>query len=785
MAGTVNKDAITREINGSIDGIMKAIELLPFWEDLQTGFNVNVSSPIGYLLQVSKCLGIMNEIKNFLGDFLSFMLPGIELGVKGVLLSNLTSALSCTTSPIIPDNLRQSYYRETFKVKSNVANNDGNYIWDKMKNIKDAEFIFSQKKEYGEGLIININAIDYDGMLNISPFPQPKKKNTFDNSTLYFGVNSGNTSPYQLARASDFNAFLWFVKNKGIFRKPILINSYTDLGELETDGDNKGSSIFNYCHFTKNIDSKYTGLTNGTLFAYSGNPTTMSVVSDVVVDDRTNAVTSFKLYPICNYDDNTNRLFYNSNKPGIMWFANEPGVLRNLLTTETNLATNINHGYDKGLFNLYSDINGENFVLRILPKPFTHYPIRTKEIKEPITRVKKIVFNAQGKSPGKGNLIGNKRYRFSVNPKILGDGSVSRSVDSSGICTYDLLKHGDSGIISDIKLIYDTNNGTYKLEKKGTHEEPTEQEAAEILYETYGATTIYEFNYDYIMGMKLLNGKVIMTRIMNMLMGLNVNLNLSKEQIQAQKIITEVVKKVIESEEEYNDCFFNFSNDELNRLMEESDLKRKNNVDFNDGLVIPKNSAQEIMDKLASLNSAVSKVEEKNTFIDTIEIVTDAYSTGKDAEDKYGIGVNLIEQICMQLVFEIVMGALLTPKISMLLQVNNFLLGKNDKSIHTIINLEDLIKSLLNIIIPIVKEIVKMFIEELFRFVMDKMKVVLALFGTALLKEYADLYINLLTTIIRECGFKVGKNTNLVGIDNVLYADIDEFPLQEPNNNDC
>lgn len=781
MAGTVNKDAITREINGSIDGIMKGIELLPFWEDLQTGFNVNVSSPIGYLLQVSKCLGIMNEIKNFLGDFLSFMLPGIELGVKGVLLSNLTSALSCTTSPIIPDNLRQSYYRETFKVKSNVANNDGNYIWDKMKNIKDAEFIFSQKKEYGEGLIININAIDYDGMLNISPFPQPKRKNTFDNSTLYFGVNSGNTSPYQLARASDFNAFLWFVKNKGIFRKPILINSYTELGELETDGDSNTSSIFNYCNFVKNINPKYTGLTNGTLFAYSGNPTTMSVVSDVVVDNTTNAVTSFNLYPISNYDDNENRLFYNSNKPGIMWFANEPGVLRNLLTTETNLATNINHEYDKGLFNLYSDINGENFVLRILPKPFTHYPIRTKEIKEPITRVKKIVFNARGKSPGKN--LGKKRCRFSVNPVILADGSVSREVDDYGICIYDLLRH--DGSISNIKLIYDTNNGTYKLEDGTTYKEPTEKESAEILYETYGATTIYEFNYDYIMGMKLLNGKVIMTRIMNMLMGLNVNLNLSKEQIQAQKIITEVVKKVIESEEEYNDCFFNFSNDELNRLMEESDLKRKNNVDFNDGLVMPKNTAQEVMDKLVSLNSAVSKVEEKNTFIDTIEIVTDAYSIGRDAEDKYGIGVNLIEQICMQLVFEIVMGALLTPKISMLLQVNNFLLGKNDKSVHTIINLEDLIKSLLNIIIPIVKEIVKMFIEELFRFVMDKMKVVLALFGTALLKEYADLYINLLTTIIRECGFKVGKNTNLVGIDNVLYADIDEFPLQEPNNNDC
>ena len=69
------------------------------------------------------------------------MLPPFELGVKGVLLANLASNISCTTQPFIPDNLREFYFEQTFKVKSPQVNLDS-LDSKNTEIIENGEFIF-------------------------------------------------------------------------------------------------------------------------------------------------------------------------------------------------------------------------------------------------------------------------------------------------------------------------------------------------------------------------------------------------------------------------------------------------------------------------------------------------------------------------------------------------------------------------------------------------------------------------------------------------------------------
>ena len=118
MANTPNYSNVENKIKGSIDSIMTAIDLLPFWKDLNKDLSLTVSSPLWFILQLTQTLGFTDALKEWLAEYVTYMLPPFEVGVKGILLANLASNISCTTQPFIPDNLREFYFEQTFKVKS-------------------------------------------------------------------------------------------------------------------------------------------------------------------------------------------------------------------------------------------------------------------------------------------------------------------------------------------------------------------------------------------------------------------------------------------------------------------------------------------------------------------------------------------------------------------------------------------------------------------------------------------------------------------------------------------
>ena len=312
-----------------------------------------------------------------------------------------------------------------------------------------------------------------------------------------------------------------------------------------------------------------------------------------------------------------------------------------------------------------------------------------------------------------------------------------------------------------------------------------EQHVQKVLYECYPGLTIYQFNYDYIMGMKLLNGKVVLTQLFNSLLGLNIDVNLSLEQIQAQQMISDMVQKIINTPEEISTCYFSFDNKEQDKMLLESELKYKHQFKFNDNPVqISEIDTSEILENIRTLDNAGTQIKQKEQIQNIFNTVTSTISNSTEDSLKLNVESNFINNLCTELVYQLVINSLMTPKVMMLLQINNILIGKaSPNSIDIDINFESVLKNMFNLIYGIIKELVNAFIEQLFEFVLSKLKVILALFSAGIISEYVKMYTDLLILLISECGFKIGFSS-LSGIDNVAYADIDNT-IGKPDTKEC
>ena len=60
------------------------------------------TNPIGFILQLLKHLGVTyEELRDYLANFLIYILPVLEIAVKAILLTNLKNMVSCSVDPRI------------------------------------------------------------------------------------------------------------------------------------------------------------------------------------------------------------------------------------------------------------------------------------------------------------------------------------------------------------------------------------------------------------------------------------------------------------------------------------------------------------------------------------------------------------------------------------------------------------------------------------------------------------------------------------------------------------
>lgn len=299
--------------------------------------------------------------------------------------------------------------------------------------------------------------------------------------------------------------------------------------------------------------------------------------------------------------------------------------------------------------------------------------------------------------------------------------------------------------------------------------------------------TIFEFNHEFLSSIKLYEPKVIVAEIIEYLLGegnVSVNLGFSINEEIIQGKIQEIIRKVIgTSDTEIEDCYFSFSNDEYNTMLEKSERNRYNFINIGGNFL--ESNTTDYLNKLSGITSTSSLVEDKTIITETLTDLLVKPAQDVSSNTQYGIQYDWSFELLRMLVYPFV-RPLFTPKVIFLLLINKKIMGSLEDSENT--DLTQLVENLLNSLFIIIKDIIiklkDMLVEWFMGLIMDKLRPLLELFAARLLLETLRNYKDLLMQILDACAFGWDKN-NLVGvIDNVNYADI--IPTQtEPNQSNC
>ena len=572
------------------------------------------------------------------------------------------------------------------------------------------------------GIDIDIESIDYLDKLSISPLSDNGKG-------LYFGLDGINDS-YKFARADDFDAFLWFVIHKGKFPNSSIVklddNNNLILGNHNTTKNYKGS-LLSSLEVTYNEDDPSTILLGNTFQYESGR--TISMCIDIKYNDK-GKILNNTIVPISDDWSSVN------------WYTRRANYFTKNIIGDKASKISAKRDYSKEIpiCNIqYIDqgstdspvIGTVNNKLRftILPKPLVY--INPKEL-----TIKKILFNENG------------------------------DFDKNGKYT-----------LSDTKF-----DEIFKKEKSKDFEFNKGKSKADVIrsmYECYKGLTIYEFNYDLIMGMKLFDARSIVSALFDTLQNASLGLSVGLEERHQESTdtIKEIIKNIINTDDStVNDCYHTFSNERYNMLLSNTANKRLNRTDkFYD--------AKQILS--ASLSG--DTVNEEEVLHRAITQAKVTVTEGSDGSDEYGIANNFIFSLLNNLITAIVQS-LLSPKLLMVIVVNQSMMGggKWEK-----FNFSNLFKALQDIIVGIVKEVKDLIIDKLWKLVATRLDPLITITSDEIVKEQLDSYADVLREIMKYAPYIfhfIGGQRQDTKIDDVDYADIDipsENNQDTPNTNNC
>jgi hypothetical protein len=123
----------------------------------------------------------------------------------------------------------------------------------------------------------------------------------------------------------------------------------------------------------------------------------------------------------------------------------------------------------------------------------------------------------------------------------------------------------------------------------------------------------------------------------------------------------------------------------------------------------------------------------------------------------------------------------------MLLEVNQQLMGGTWEKI----TFKDILTAMQSIIVAIINEVKDLIIQELLKFTLEKLRPIIDMLSSLIVRERLDDIAEAMAEIIRNCPiiwFKFGNQNLETKLDTVDYADIDVSSNKEgeqPSTNNC
>ena len=722
-----------REALSYISAIQSILEKYPDLEHLDTELANQANNGIEFLINILKELGQYDRMVQWLANYIVYLVPALEVAVKGILLANLK--IACSVDPRIP-----RYMRKRSKDVPKIDDND----------------------VQSRGVLLNVKSFDYTSILETSPFSYEGRYN-------YFGVLEAQeekiydpekkkkpittykfvptTSLYGLARADDFNAFLWFVINKGKLSQPKGFENVDTLNE--TFGINAGD--FNLLKENKfpAITVSETGSSSSLLQGVTIFQKTDNYNSDVLslcIDCERNDkgfITSSTLVPVSDTRNSEN------------WYVNRSNYFNANLTekkkkprdyTKEMAICNLEYiEQEDDYYFTHSSITGQklepfggaaNYYINftILPKPLIVIPGRT---------IKYVLFNENGEMDKDGKYSINTD-RFKVDELL--------PMPVGQYFIYPIKERSTNEVVAN--LIFDKSGQKYVLEAVGS----AEGEELMFLREVYRGLTVYEFNYDFVMGMRLYDSKVITAQLISAVLGMDFGLNFYKDttQLEVQAEVIEIMHEIMYSEDkEVSDCYYSFSNRKYDEMRTDAELKRAAlyPINFNPA------TAKQI--DARSLTSILDEFDQVETLNEQVDVITRAVNqacvsvqeASGDKVETDGLKVNVVCSL-IQSLMTILMNAIISPKVAMLIEVNEELIGSHKDNLNGLksFNLKAFLKKIRNFIVKVAKEIMNAIIAALWDLVKSILLQLLEQVGIYLLREMLETYKKLLAKMIKECG---------------------------------
>ena len=298
----------------------------------------------------------------------------------------------------------------------------------------------------------------------------------------------------------------------------------------------------------------------------------------------------------------------------------------------------------------------------------------------------------------------------------------------------------------------------------------------------YYRRTLVEFNTDYVMSLKLFDPKVVTAQLLDSLTGLlNIDLNLTYKQMLIKNEVKKMVQMIVETDDTVvSDCFFTFTNDDYNAMLEKAELNRAKlfsiNGEQNTTTTI---DPKEILRSLNELDDSAIQSGDTTVIEHALTEISGNITT-MDAREgdaiNFGARMNFIENLMNNLAY-VITSAVLSPKVYLLILINLEILGKD-----TNFNLEGFIGQFKQLIASLIRTIR----DQLIKYLVDELMKILGNIATEIAVkigiEQAQYYYRLMKKII-DCFKRKGTTLDFT-IDRVEHADI-ITEEQTPKNAEC
>lgn len=689
-----------QEAMNKLNSVIAALNNYPDLNTTNTLFSYDKSTnPTDLLVDFFKTTKGYDWLIIAISKFIAITIPVLELAVKGVLLTNIRTMLSCSTNPLITEQMIQ------------------------------------------EGVVFNLNRVDIFNMFKYSPL---NKKKDNPGKYYYFGCDpeDGVSDFTDLKKSRDFNAVLWYAKNapgeriawrrEGDVNKPYNI-SKRGVGEIVT--------------WTKQVKS------NGiATIQYNGRSSGLS---------KADGSEMFVQEPI----ENCIHVF-------IGYCAPEQ---HNDKKTEIEECTKKVNGYNR----FYDKVN--------------EYIKKIKESKDS----QKTYGSNHGASAEELNnleLVADEDTKLVKRILYAIDGINKNNPSSTDTAIEDIL--GATSFI--IQTLHETITiptellGSNRMEQRAIKTNLIDEDSHKITSfpdpksNYYYRHPLFEWNTDFVMSMKLFDEKVVTAMLIDGLTGClknSVDISLSFQMRFMQEQLREMIDKVIETDEGVvSDCFFSFTNDSYNAMLNEVELNRANLHTLNNQTVNNIPSPDEVMESLNTLSHDASK-EELTSAISGSIFSAVACSTPLETKNKINLDYNfefnanmsIMDKLLEMLVYAIV-NVILQPKVYILLMTNLKLLGGEPN-----FDIFKFMQQFRDLIADIIKTVRDNILEYFKNEMMDILSNLTKSLAIKLTLEQYQYYITLLTHCT-DCLKVHGSELDWTQ-DDVNYADILE--LNQEVNQEC